>query len=71
MTDLVLSAPARFLRSEPAAMGLQVFDHPLVTRTFQVSMMWHARGDRDPANMWLREQVEAIVRGFAPRVPGP
>ncbi len=60
-TDLVLSGPARFLRTEPAAMGLQVMDHPLVEGTFGVSMMWHARGDRDPANRWLREQVEAVV----------
>ena len=64
-TDLVLSGPARFLRTEPAAMGLQVLDHPLPAGPFPVSMTWHARGDRDPANQWLRAQIDAVVQGMS------
>ncbi|MEM7157648.1 MAG: LysR substrate-binding domain-containing protein [Myxococcota bacterium] len=56
-TDLLLSGPARFLRSPHASIGLQVIDHPLVERTYPVSMAWHARGNGDPANRWLRRQV--------------
>ena len=58
-TDLVLSDPARFMRSEHAAYGLQVMAHPLVNTRFLVSMMWHACVNLDPANQWLREQILA------------
>ncbi len=61
-SDLVLSGPGNFLRTEQASLGLIVMDHPLVTRTYAVSMMWHARGDRDPANQWLREQIVAVTQ---------
>ncbi len=56
-TDLVISGPRRFLQSQPASIGLRVFDHPVVTRVYQVFMVWHSRGHLDPANQWLRQQI--------------
>jgi len=61
-TNLMMSGPAFFLRSKPASMGLLVMDNPTISRTFTVSMMWHARGDRDPANRWLRSQIASVVQ---------
>lgn len=71
-TDLVVSGPLRYLRSRAATVGLRVFPHPLVTRRYQVFMVWHARADLDPANQWLRQRIQAVVAGpsASPR-PGP
>ncbi|MEO0600059.1 MAG: LysR substrate-binding domain-containing protein [Myxococcota bacterium] len=60
-TDLVLSAPTRFLRSPEASRGLQVMAHPLVRTPFPVWMVWHERVAREPANQWLREQVTSAI----------
>ena len=65
-TDLVISGPRRFLESAPARTGLRVIDHPVVTRVYQVFMVWHARGHLDPANQWLRAQILDAVRAEGP-----
>ncbi len=65
-TGLMISGPRRFLETASRAYGLRVMDHPLAETQLRVCMMWHARGDRDPANRWLRGQVLAAVEEGTP-----
>ncbi len=58
-TDLVWTAPERMARPYAEKLGLVVRPMPVPVRGFTVSMVWHARHDRDPAHAWLRAQVAA------------
>lgn len=55
-TDLVCTLPQRFLST--AGRQLDLFDLPFQTPDFALSVGWHTRTDNDPANRWLREQLQ-------------
>lgn len=57
-SDLVALMPARLAAGEPA---LRTVAPPLEVPGFEMSMVWHERAHRDPAQVWLREQVLASV----------
>lgn len=71
-SDLVAVLPesyARMERSRMAALGLpgpEIFELPFETGELVISLIWHPRMDRDPANRWLRELVRDCVRLSAP-----
>jgi DNA-binding transcriptional LysR family regulator len=81
-TDLLATLPDFVARSFSQTLGLQVLTPPLAMGDAQLSMFWHERAHRNPAQRWLREAlVEAAAHvqtqfphmpwsGFA-RPPGP
>ena len=59
-TDLVAMLPSRLVRQ---AEGLRVVEPPLPVAGFQMAMVWHEAVHRDPAQVWLREQIVASMAG--------
>lgn len=61
-TDLVLTAPARLIRSAQRAERLHVFEPPIPLAGFTLVQAWHARAHGDPAHQWLRGAVARCLR---------
>lgn len=59
-SELVALIPARLAAG---AAGLRVVESPLDVPGFDMTMVWHERVHRDPAHVWLREQVIATTTG--------
>ncbi|MDF3933740.1 LysR family transcriptional regulator [Pseudomonas citronellolis] len=53
-TDLVAMLPARMVRPDS---GLRVVEAPVEVPGYEMSMLWHERSHRDPAQQWLREFI--------------
>jgi DNA-binding transcriptional LysR family regulator len=51
-----------FIPDHAAANGLQSFELPVQTPAFNVSAIWHPRLDRDPAHVWLRNEILALCQ---------
>lgn len=58
-----------FTPDHGATNGLQSFELPVPTPTFNVSAIWHPRLDQDPAHRWLRAEVLEVCRTAYPRDP--
>lgn len=56
-TDLVALLPSRLMQDR--AGDLQIVTPPLSIPSYDMAMIWHERSHRDPAHVWLREQVSA------------
>lgn len=64
-SDLVALLPSRIALGAP---GLRAVEPPIPVPGFQMTMLWHERVHRDPAHVWLREQVvESLAIGGAKR----
>lgn len=59
-TDLVAMLPSRLIGERDDA--LRVVEAPIEVPGFEMNMLWHERSHRDPAHVWLREQIAAAVR---------
>jgi DNA-binding transcriptional LysR family regulator len=55
-----------FIPDHAAANGLQSFELPVPTAAFNVSAIWHPRLDRDPAQVWLRNEILALCQTAYP-----
>lgn len=53
-TDLVAMLPSRLLRGQE---GLRVVEAPVPVAGYQMALLWHEVVHRDPAQVWLREQI--------------
>ena len=40
---------------------------PMELASFEASMAWHMRSDRDPAMNWLREQIKLLCVKYGPK----
>jgi DNA-binding transcriptional LysR family regulator len=65
-TDLLTVLPRSFLPVTGVAEGLAVRDLPVPLAPLQVHLLWHRRHDRDPAHLWMREQVAVQARATMP-----
>jgi LysR family transcriptional regulator, mexEF-oprN operon transcriptional activator len=61
----VAALPRRLAENCAAAIGLAVCPLPLDIQGYDVSMLWHARSDADPAQRWLRDLVRDAGRARA------
>ncbi|HYE36465.1 LysR family transcriptional regulator [Methylocaldum sp.] len=61
-TDAIATLPASMARRCAKAFNLTLSPTPIEIETFTISMLWHARHDRDPGHIWLREAVKSIVQ---------
>ena len=54
-TDLIATLPERFAERCEAPFGLVTSPHPARLPDIAINLFWHAKANRDPANMWIRQ----------------
>jgi len=59
-TDLLLSLPASFARRISAGGDLCVRPMPVSIPPLELYLYWHSKATRDPALMWLKEQILSL-----------
>ncbi|MFC7514862.1 LysR family transcriptional regulator [Herbaspirillum sp. GCM10030257] len=60
-TDMVLTMPGRYAHIANRQFDNQILPFPVEVPAFDVFLYWHANVDKDPANIWFREQVMQSV----------
>jgi DNA-binding transcriptional LysR family regulator len=60
-TDLLLTLPERHARLLNMGSMNQVFPFPLPAPRLEAHLHWHESVENDPANRWLREQIENVL----------
>jgi DNA-binding transcriptional LysR family regulator len=54
-TDLIATLPERFAERCEVPFGLATSPHPVRLPDIAINLFWHAKLNRDPANMWMRK----------------
>lgn len=54
-TDLIATVPERFAARVEPSLGLASCPHPVALPEISINLFWHAKFNRDPANIWLRQ----------------
>lgn len=54
-TDLIATLPERFAARCEAPFGLVTSPHPARLPDIAINLFWHAKFNRDPANLWMRQ----------------
>lgn len=67
-TDAILTVSERAARALEKPFDLKLLPPPLELPTYSLNLLWHPRVDRDPENVWLREQFVEAARRTEPRV---
>lgn len=58
-TKMIAAVPVQFARLVAGEMELAIYELPIKTPAPQIRLYWHQRHDRNPAHVWLREQIIA------------
>ena len=56
-TDLIATLPERFADRCESPFGLVTSPHPASLPDIAINLFWHAKFNRDPANMWIRQLI--------------
>jgi len=56
-TDLIATLPERFAERCQAPFDLVVVPHPVPLPEIAITLFWHGKYHRDPANLWLRQRI--------------
>ncbi|MCQ8781819.1 type 2 periplasmic-binding domain-containing protein [Mangrovibrevibacter kandeliae] len=67
-SDLVGNLPLHFALRVATILPLDLYLPP-INATAGVGFFWHRRMEKDPANRWLREEVEAALTAIDAAVP--
>ncbi|MDH4478307.1 MAG: LysR family transcriptional regulator [Rhodoferax sp.] len=59
-TDLISTLPERFAQRCEAPFGLVTSPHPARLPDIAINLFWHAKFNRDPANMWMRSLFSSL-----------
>lgn len=59
--DMVATIPKTLASILAEPYGLQCVAHPVDLPKVSIDLFWHRRQQRDPANVWLRAQMMAVV----------
>jgi DNA-binding transcriptional LysR family regulator len=54
-TDLIATLPERFAERCETPFGLVTSPHPARLPDIAINLFWHAKFNRDPASMWIRQ----------------
>jgi DNA-binding transcriptional LysR family regulator len=65
-SDMILTMPSRLARLLAQRLPLAVLDLPLQVAPLSPAMIWHERFQRDPAHVWVRQQLVDVVASFDP-----
>jgi DNA-binding transcriptional LysR family regulator len=68
-SDLLTVLPRSFVPASGFGAGLAIRAVPFELPRIEVGMLWHLRHERDPAQRWLRETVEEVVKSLAIGAP--
>ena len=67
-TDLLLTLSQRHAHILNAGLGNKIYPFPVNGAHIDVQMYWHESVENDPANRWLRQQLEAVITSSAQRL---
>jgi DNA-binding transcriptional LysR family regulator len=59
-SDMVAALPRRIALRLAAVCNLTIFELPIKTKPWMVSMLWSTLSDQDEANRWLRNAIKVI-----------
>lgn len=62
-TDLMLTLPLSYARQMAAEGGLEIHKLPLELPPVEIHLYWHRKANRDPALMWLKQQMFDCLTG--------
>ncbi|MBD2777015.1 LysR family transcriptional regulator [Iningainema tapete] len=62
--DLIAAIPYRVAARFASLHCLEIFELPVQTEPWAVSMLWSKLADKDPANSWLRQTLKTICEGL-------
>jgi DNA-binding transcriptional LysR family regulator len=69
-TDLIATLPERFAERCEVPFGLVTSPHPARLPDIAINLFWHAKFNRDPASMWIRQLfVELFADSDGKRSP--
>lgn len=60
-SNMLLTLPENTARMYSEMLGLSVTPIPVELPSVDVHLYWHVNVDKDPANIWLREQMLAAA----------
>jgi len=63
-SDMILTMPSRLACLLAQRLPLAVLDLPLEVAPLSPAMIWHERFHRDPAHVWVRQQLVDVVASF-------
>ncbi|MFN6568374.1 LysR family transcriptional regulator [Dendronalium sp. ChiSLP03b] len=63
-SDLITAIPSRLATSFACQDTLEIFELPLQTEPWMISMLWSKLTDRDQANLWLRHLLKSVCEGI-------
>jgi DNA-binding transcriptional LysR family regulator len=64
--DLIATVPTQMARSFLPRLPIRRHPLPLEVTDFRLEMVWDERHHRDPAHLWLREEIGRVAAGDAP-----
>lgn len=59
-SDLVAAVPSRLVKPFVGHGTLEIFEIPLQTQPWMISMLWSKLTEQDPANLWLRQLLKSV-----------
>ncbi|WP_414545414.1 LysR family transcriptional regulator [Nostoc sp. CCY0012] len=59
-SDLVAAVPSRLVKPFVDHGTLEIFEIPLQTQPWMISMLWSKLTEQDPANLWLRQLLKSV-----------
>ena len=60
-TDLIATAPERYVREGMKPFRLKYLPHPVPFPEFDVNLFWHAKFHKEPGSQWLREVIAGLA----------
>ncbi|MBD2186406.1 LysR family transcriptional regulator [Planktothrix sp. FACHB-1355] len=63
-SNLVAAIPSRLAKSFISLCPLQIFEVPLETEPWTVSLLWSKLVDKDLANSWLRQTIKTVCQAI-------
>lgn len=63
-SDLVAAVPSRLVAPFVCQGTLEIFELPIQTQPWMISMLWSKLTDRDLANCWLRQMLKSVCEGI-------
>jgi len=68
-TDMLLTLPEHHAQLLNTGLMKRVYPFPLPVPRLEAHLYWHESVENDPANRWLREEIEKVLAA-EPRAPG-
>ena len=57
--EVIAAVPVQFAEAEAERLGFEIYTPPIEIAVPEIKMYWHQRHDKNPAHLWLRDQILA------------